>query len=631
MDGVLARFATAGFLALVVFPALLVISTATRGLWTAWAPDELALIEEGGGSPRFAGWATAVIAIGAGTAWVMWQGTWLLSRWTAFKPLPMSFAEPALALVALALAIAVSRPLARGFAAMWRRLLRKRPALLAPMKVVATAGIGIAIVVAVLWKLVIGKRVGPLDLSVLDAPVAAVIGLAIGHLIWAKLPRARAIAGGITGVLAAGVVVCALVAWKAAPSLTLEVWGDRPLAGFAIDSLFDLDGIRDSIDPTELRPVEQPGAAHPDIILVTIDTVRADHTPPYNGGADMPVLRDLGKRGTVYEWAYSPSNVTRRSIPSMIIGRAPDRIKGRVVGWALRVDPRNVMVAERFAAGGYDTAGFVCCEGLYGSVMHTGWARGLAHLEIDPNGLALAKAARQWLEEREKQPNRKPLFLWMHILEPHNWAMATGDPVNQEQRTKLYDKTLATADSMVADLLAPFADRAPDRQPIVVISADHGEALGEHGQPFHSTDLYNSQTHVPLVIAGPGVKQQRIAETVSLIDLVPSLLELGGFQAPVNVDGKSFADLATGKRVQDLQGGVAYSAMIKDRSNPGGVSAIVMGQWKLIETGTAEELYNARMDPNERTNVFKTNPPVAAKLKAALADKRALAKRSPFK
>lgn len=625
MDGVFARFATAGFLALFVLPVLLALSAGVRGLWAAWSVGELGLIEADGRAPRLAGWLTAAILIGAGMAWVMWQGTWLLSRWTAFKPLPMSYAEPALALVALALAIVASRPLARGLTSLWRRPAWK----LTPARIVGVASAFVAIVLAILWQLVIARRLGPLDLSVLWAPVLAICGLVIGHVAWAKWPTR--LGGAIVGALTAGVIACALIAWKAAPSLTLEVWGDRPLAGLAIDTLFDLDKVRDSIDMTELRPVELPGAAHPDIILVTIDTVRADHTPPYFGAAEMPELRDLAKRGTVYEWAFSPSNVTRRSIPSMIIGRAPDRIKGRVVGWALRVDPRNVMVAERFLAGGYDTAGFVCCEGLYGPVMHTGWARGLAHLEIDPNGVALAKSAQRWLEQREAQPNKKPLFLWMHILEPHNWAAQTGDPVNEEQRRKQYDKTLATADAMLADLLAPFAGRPPDRQPIVVVSADHGEALGEHGQQFHSTDLYNSQTHVPLVIAGPGVKNQRLAETVSLTDLVPSLLELGGFAPPANVDGTSFADLATGKRVQDVLGGTAYSAMIKDRSNPGGVTSIVIGPWKLIDGPAGQELYNTRRDPGEHQNLIKANVPALPKLREALAARRALAKRSPFK
>jgi choline-sulfatase len=415
------------------------------------------------------------------------------------------------------------------------------------------------------------------------------------------------------------------------PSLTLTIWGDRPVAGLAIDTLFDLDAIRAKVSLAEFMPTAVPGAEHPDIILVTIDTVRADHTPPYAGSADMPVLKELALRGTVFEWAYSPSNVTRRSIPSMIIGLAPDRVHGRVVGWALRVDPRHVLLAERMRAGGYETAGFLCCGGFYGDEMHTGLERGIEHLEIEPNGLALARRAQVWLEEREKQPGRRPLFLWMHILEPHNWAVASGDPVNEEARRKMYDKTLTLSDSMLTQLLAPFADRAPGKAPIVIISADHGEGLGEHGSVFHSTDLFNSQTHVPLVIAGPGIKSQRIAETVSLTDLTPSVLELAGFAPPTGLDGVSFSDLATGTRAQNLEGGTAYAAMIQDRSNPGGITAVMFGRWKLIEAPTGLELYDVRSDPGERSNRLRTKPPILDQLMTALKAHRVLAKQSPFK
>src|SRR5204863_7200929 len=108
-----------------------------------------------------------------------------------------------------------------------------------------------------------------------------------------------------------------------------------------------------------------------------------------------------------------------------------------------------------------------------------------------------------------------------------------------------YDRTLAASDQMVAEVLAAFAHRSPDRMPIAIITADHGEALGEHGHPYHSTDLYDAQIRVPLVIAGPGIAARRVAETVSLTDLVPTVLELGGFVAPsdVSIDGTSFADL----------------------------------------------------------------------------------------
>jgi arylsulfatase A-like enzyme len=639
MDSLFGMLAAAGFLALAALPLLVATSAIVRGLWAAWQPEALGLVEDGGGSPRLAGWLGMLVLGAAALAWMMFQGTWLLATWTAFKPLSLSFAEPILAIVATAGLVLVSRPLARGLAAIaravdarWRR--RGHASLLAPWKLVIAGAIKVGVIVWLVWHFALKPRVGTLELAVLYPAVVGVAVLALAHGAWARVPEARRrITALATCGLAALLVACALFAWRARPSLTLAVWGDRPLAGFAIDKIFDLDAIRAGVSLAEFRPSERPGAEHPDIVLVTIDTVRADHTPPYNGSAEMPVLKELGQRGAVFDWAFSPSNVTRRSIPSMIIGLGPDRVHGRVVGWALRVDPRHVLVAERFEAGGYETAGFMCCEGFWGKEMRTGLQRGLQHLEIEPNGLALARRARTWLDEREKTPGHKPLFLWMHILEPHNWSAATGEPRNEAERRQFYDKSLAASDEMLGELLGAFAHRDPAKAPIVIVSADHGEGLGEHGAPNHSTDLYNSQIHVPLVIAGPGIKVGHVAQTVSLTDLTPSMLELAGFEVPTgpSIDGHSFADLATGKRdAMDPDTGVAFAAMIRDRSNPGGVSAIIRGRWKLIDTPTGFELYDCKGDRFERANLMASKPPAYDELRRLMTEHREAAAKSPF-
>lgn len=627
---------TAGFFGLLSLPGLFALSAVLRGMLAAWAPNELDLVEEGGGSPRFAGWLGAFVLIVIGLGWILFEGTWLLFRWTAFKPMIISLAEPVIGVFGLVSAVIIARPLARGLTAIARSLDRRwrargHASFVTPGKLVLAVLVKLGVLGWLGWHFAIKPHLGPLDLSLLEVPAVAMLALLFGHVAWKAWPRMRRFVGPLVGSLAVGALGCAVIALQTAPSLTLSIWGERPIAGLAIDMLFDLDAIRSRVSLAEFRPTAVPGAEHPDIILVTIDTVRADHTPPYDGTADMPVLRELGTRGTVFEWAFSPSNVTRRSIPSMIIGLAPDRIRGRVVGWALRVDPRHVLVAERLLAGGYETAGFMCCEGFYGAAMHTGLARGLEHLEMESNGHALARRARAWLDAREKQPNKKPLFLWMHILEPHNWAVASGDPVSTEARRAVYDKTLSQADAMVAEMLGAFAQRAPDRAPIVIVSADHGEGLGDHGQIFHSTDLYNSQTHVPLVIAGPGIKQQRISETVSLTDLTPSLLGLAGFAVPTaRLDGISFADLATGKRAQNIEGGVAYSAMIQDRSNPGGLTSVVHGRYKLIDTPNGRELYDTRTDPTEHGNLIRARLGHLDGLVRDLEEHAAAAKQSPF-
>src|SRR5262249_16324254 len=107
------------------------------------------------------------------------------------------------------------------------------------------------------------------------------------------LGRARAAAGLACAAATAAAIAVALTCGFVRPSLTLEIWGDRPITGLAIEALFDLDAIHARMPLDEFRPRARPGAAHPDIVLITIDTVRADHTPPYGGPAAMPALQAL--------------------------------------------------------------------------------------------------------------------------------------------------------------------------------------------------------------------------------------------------------------------------------------------------------------------------------------------------
>ncbi|MBA3451792.1 MAG: sulfatase-like hydrolase/transferase, partial [Deltaproteobacteria bacterium] len=233
-----------------------------------------------------------------------------------------------------------------------------------------------------------------------------------------------------------------------------------------------------------------------------------------------------------------------------------------------------------------------------------------------------------WIEAREKAPNRKPLFLWMHVLEPHNWSGGGSEPAELELRRKLYDRSLLAADKMLAEILAAFAHRKPEEAPVVIVTADHGEALGDHNEPNHSTDLYNSQIRVPFVVVGPGIRTGHLIETVSLIDLSPTLVELAGFAPPVT-DGRSLAPLLKSKRDADDRLGIAYAAMIRDRSNPGGVTAIVSGAWKLISENGKLELYDIKSDPNELMDLAAKLPAKVEELRALLEARENLT-RSPF-
>src|SRR6185437_7917565 len=203
------------------------------------------------------------------------------------------------------------------------------------------------------------------------------------------------------------------------------------------------------------------------------------------------------------------------------------------------------------------------------------------------------------------------------------WQVGGPEPPADERRT-LYDHALARADEALSLVLATKA--------IVIVTSDRGEALGEHGAAVHAPDLYDAQTHVPLIVAGAGIATAHVVETVSLVALVPTIVELAGFAAPSGhaIDGASFAALATGARAGDPDGGVAYGAILPDRASPSHMTDVVAGRWKLIANGSARELYDTRADPDEHANVLASHRDIAARLERLLDEHRAHAARSPF-
>lgn len=626
LDGMTA-VAAAGFVVLAALPVLFALSVIARGLWRAWGVDAIAAAarEEGGGMPAVAGWLVyfwlAAIALGV----AVFGTTRAIAATTSFRPIVVGYVQPVCSIAIALVLVGLSRPVARKLGAGLRRADARwraagRASLLTPTRVTAALVALTVAGIAAAW-VIVRARIGHLELfGAVAPPIAALVGLAGAHALAARPARRWLARACVPAALAAG-ALAGYVAYGRA-NLTLAVWAEGTVSGFVIDGVFDLDAIRDDVSLDVFRPAATPGSPHPDIVLITVDTVRVDHTPPYGGKASMPFFAGLAARGAVFDWAFAPSNVTRRSIPSMVTGLAPNRVRGRVKGWSLRLDPRHVLVAERLRAAGYETAGFMCCDTFWGPSAGTGWSRGLEHVETEKNGLALARRATAWLARREQTPaqGRRPLFVWMHIIEPHVWAEGATELPPEHLRDQMYDRTLTASDKALAELVGAFAQRAPEAAPIVIVTADHGEALGDHGQPFHSSDLYNSQIRVPLVVAGPGIQAGRVAETVSLTGLAPTLVELAGF-VPPEMDAASFAPLARGTRPAELDAGDAFAAMIQDRSNPGGVVAVVRGGWKLIVTGGRPELYDLHADPGELTDLAGARPDKLAELHALLVEK----------
>lgn len=634
VDGATRIAVAAGFAFALAAPLGVVAATLTRAALAAWSPRRLvaALTDDDGGAPRLLGWlVTALLAL-AGLGIAVNQVIVGLAKATAWKPRTISILLPAATVAIAAAIVALAPPVARGLglavrAAGARRRRNGRPPLVtAPRVLIAVAILAVAAVGAA-HVLFVRPLVRQLALDGVAFVALAVLGMLAIHLVWSRLPRRASLAAAAT--VAATLMAAAVWARLSQPTLLLGLWGGDGFGGFAIDTIVDVRAVRDNLPAAAMRPEVRPGAPRRDLLLLTIDTFRPDRLAIYGGPVATPGLADLARRGTVFELALAPGNVTRRSLPSLATGVAATRVRGRVAGWALRLDPRHITIADRLRAAGYDTVGLFCCEGFWSRSRPTGLEAGFSTVIIEREPAKLVAALRAHLAARG--PDAPPLYVWMHWIDLHEWA--GGDPDMRPEKRRLYDEALTRIDGAVVALNAALAELPTARQPVVVVTGDHSEALGDHGQPFHSSDLYNSQLQVPLIVAGPGIAVGRVPEAVSLLDLAPTLLELGGFVAPPHpiFDGRALTDLLTGSRAPDVARGRAYAAMVTDRHNRSAGAALVLGRWKLLRmAGRPDELYDLVTDPRERANRAVAEPAALGELAAALAAQRLRDRASPF-
>jgi hypothetical protein len=596
--GPVEAIAVVGFGALVTIPALIVISVVARGLVAAWPVT----IEDGGGAPGLAGWLAFVWLGAIGLAWAMFEGTWLVHAWTQFKPLVVRIAEPLIALAAISALVVISRPFARLLAAAvraidsrWRRWRyawlaaaiagvvvavagfvfggvglgavglaagavmawrAPRGSLATPIRIAVVTIAGSAILAVVVWRWIVKpKLLGANDFGPLYVTCAALAATAVVHLVWPRLAHLhRRIALATSAVTMIAVVGAAVIAFVR-PDVALRLWGDPSFAGRALTKLFDPDALRDRF---EIDAPPSRTDTHPDVVVITLDGVREDRA------ALIPTYRQLTAKGVSFAWAFAPSNGPHRSLAAIASGLAANRI----------TDPRRVSFVERLRSAGYTTAVFAPT----GDVP----ARGFDHDVRVRDSATLVSSLATWLA----QPRHEPRFAWLDLADARDVIP--------------YERALANTEALLARVLASLPASA-----IVVVTAAHGIGLGEHGQTGFGVGLYNSQTHVPLAIVGPGIAHDRIDDTVSLVDLGPTIIDLAGFDPPSGsgADGRSLVPLVAGAH---LPAPLAQVAPLADDRSIG----IVGGRFKLILTGGITEVYDVRVDSNERTNLrtLRTTP-----------------------
>ena len=352
------------------------------------------------------------------------------------------------------------------------------------------------------------------------------------------------------------------------------------------------------------------------VLLVTIDTLRADHLGSYGyAAAQTPALDRLAARGLRFAQAATVAPLTLPAHSSLMTGTFP-AFHGVRDNGGFYLGDDQVTLAKVLRAGGYRTGGFVSAF-----VLDHRWGIGqgfdryyddfdLAKYRLDvgldavqrPGSEVVSKAI-EWLD----QDSTRPFLAWVHLYEPH----APYDPP-ESIRVRFpptmigaYDAEIATADIQVGRLIDHLATAGRLDRTVVVVLGDHGESLGEHGEEQHGFFVYDATVRIPLIVAGPGVPSRVIGDQVRIVDVMPTLLEMLGVETPKSVQGRSLLPLARGERL-DL---VALSETWYPRHHYGWseLTAIRDGRYHFI-AAPRRELYDTQTDPGETHNLADVNP-----------------------
>lgn len=321
-----------------------------------------------------------------------------------------------------------------------------------------------------------------------------------------------------------------------------------------------------------------------DIVLITIDTLRADHLGCY-GYKDQisPGIDAIAAASLLFEKAYATAPLTLPSHASMLTGVYPATHGFRDNAFFSTL--KNPLLARILKERGYRTAAFVSGAPLAAKF---GLSPGFDHYDDYFTGterkadLTTDRAITWW------QNTSSPRFLWVHYFDPHS---DYDPPTSYREKfsTNLYDGEIAFVDQELSRLTATVRDAA------LIITADHGEGLGEHGESTHGVFLYDSTLRVPLMIRAPGIQPAKKREPVTLCDIFPSILDLAQIPLPQNLQGTSLLKTTMPRTF------FAESLYAMRNFGYSSVFAAIRHDGKYIHS-PKPEFYDLSTDPAEKTN-----------------------------
>lgn len=359
----------------------------------------------------------------------------------------------------------------------------------------------------------------------------------------------------------------------------------------------------------------------PNIILITVDAMRADHLGVY--GYARPTSPNLDRfardHAVVFKWAFAADTKTKPSVPALFAGRYASTLnwtKPRYV--PLR--PGNRLIAERLREAGYHTAG-IATHTYFAKYNHIN--QGFEHWDTSlvstDDEVAFGRPTSHLVTDKllaylasPKRPAR-PLFLWAHYFDPHQKYLAHPEFASFGARTiDRYDQEIAFTDKHLGRLFDALARRADWGRTIVVVTADHGEAFGEHGHRFHGETLHNEQLRVPLIFRVPGELPRVVDRPVSLIDIAPTLAFHAGLPRDPLFHGTNLFESNAAIR--------PVFAELLPENHIQGQKAMIDGAFKLIyhEARNSFVMFNYVVDPAEKKNLVRSDAARFASMRGTL-------------
>jgi len=372
----------------------------------------------------------------------------------------------------------------------------------------------------------------------------------------------------------------------------------------------------------------EPTAAdtNPNLLLITLDTVRADHLS-CNGTKKVrtPQLDRLARGGVNFTRARTSVPLTLPAHASIMTGNYPP-VHGVRDNGSYRLPEEQLTLAEVLDGHGYETAAFIGAfvldrdfgiaqgfdvydEGDWGDINR------LENLAAERSADAVRDAFSSWLKGRAKG---RPFFAWIHLYDPHA-PYVPPEPFRKRYADDPYAGEIAYTDAVVGKIVEDLESRKLLGSTLVAVVGDHGEALGEHGEQTHSLLIYNSTIHVPMLLHFPGLVPpgKTVDHLTRTIDLAPTILDYLGISQTIG-QGTSLRPLVEGGSPDEEI--LAYSESLYPSLNLGWseLRGLEAGGHRFI-LAPRPELYDLTKDPGERENRIDSNPTMGDRLECSLA------------